>query len=422
MANIISFKIKNFKSYKDEVEFSFRALNSDFRSENYHEVELSNGEVIRLLNSAVIYGANASGKSNIIWALFALTSYVKTSREHDPEQKLRYEPYLLSSETEKAPISLGIEFIAEGLVYLYQITYNAECFIFEKLTCTTNNTVLFERNKDVVSFYAALAEFSGREFLKNHLVLSKLALDANTVIQNVYKELSTIQSFPVGNDIYLSKVNEKNAEQILVNNQSILSQRLKKIVHKADLGIEDVNILKHDFSNVQFPAGVKEEAKRRFIEENTWEIKMKHLKEDGSAREFGIEDESAGTRVLFGVASRILDVLERGCFLAYDEMNIAMHPRLFHLLVKLFHDPKSNPHGAQLLITTHDTGLLQDQLMRADQVWFAEKNSGVSELFSVQDFYDETDGVTICPPYEAWYRSGRFGALPHPKDIESIFS
>ena len=96
MANIISFKAKNFKSYKDEVEFSFRALNSEFRSENYHEVELSNGETIRLLNSAVIYGANASGKSNIIWAMFALISYIRSSRELDPSATIRYEPFLLS--------------------------------------------------------------------------------------------------------------------------------------------------------------------------------------------------------------------------------------------------------------------------------------------------------------------------------------
>jgi AAA15 family ATPase/GTPase len=90
-------------------------------------------------------------------------------------------------------------------------------------------------------------------------------------------------------------------------------------------------------------------------------------------------------------------------------------------MVKLFNNPISNPQNAQLLITTHDTGLLQDNIMRADQVWFAEKQNGVSELFSVQDFYDEVDEVNICPPYETWYRSGRFGAIPHIKDIENIF-
>jgi hypothetical protein len=149
---------------------------------------------------------------------------------------------------------------------------------------------------------------------------------------------------------------------------------------------------------------------------------MFHKTLEGNQQDLSIAAESAGTQVLFGVGARVLDVLERGSFLAYDEINIAMHPRIFQLLVKLFNNPVSNPNNAQLLITTHDTGLLQDNLMRADQVWFAEKKDGVSELFSVQDFYDTDDEVNICPPYEVWYRSGRFGAIPHTKDIESIFT
>lgn len=149
---------------------------------------------------------------------------------------------------------------------------------------------------------------------------------------------------------------------------------------------------------------------------------MFHKTLEGNQQGLNIATESAGTQVLFGVGARVLDVLEQGSFLAYDEMNVAMHPRIFQLLVNLFNNPVSNPNNAQLLITTHDTGLLQDNLMRADQVWFAEKTNGVSELFSVQDFYDEEDKVTICPPYEEWYRSGKFGAIPHTKDIESIFT
>ena len=131
MANIISFKAKNFKSYKDEVEFSFRALNSEFRSENYHEVELSNGETIRLLNSAVIYGANASGKSNIIWAMFALISYIRSSRELDPSATIRYEPFLLSTQTATSPISLSIEFVADKEIYHYNVSYTEEQFVEE---------------------------------------------------------------------------------------------------------------------------------------------------------------------------------------------------------------------------------------------------------------------------------------------------
>lgn len=422
MANIISFKTRNFKSYKDEVEISFRALNSEFRPENYHEVEISNGERIRLLNSAVIYGANASGKSNIIWAMFALFSYIRSSREQDPDTPLRYEPFLFSAETENAPIYMSIEFVADADVYTYTISYTKERFIEESLICLSKqNKLLFTRNNDDVSFFEELSEFNGKSFLKNHLVLSKLGLEANPLIQSVYRALSTSQTFPVGNEISLSQINKKNAEEILKNDESILSKRLIGLIKTSDLGIENIKIIEHDFSNVQFPSDLDENIKQRFINENAREIRMYHKTLDGDQRSLNISAESAGTRVTFGVGARILDVLERGCFLAYDEINIAMHPRIFQLMVKLFNNPISNPQNAQLLITTHDTGLLQDNIIRADQVWFAEKQNGVSELFSVQDFYDEVDEVNICPPYETWYRSGRFGAIPHIKDIENIF-
>lgn len=421
MANIISFKTRNFKSYKDEVEISFRALNSEFRSENYHEVEISTGERIRLLNSAVIYGANASGKSNIIWAMFALFSYIRSSREQDPDASLRYEPFIFSSDTENAPIYMSIEFVADADIYQYTISYTNERFIEENLFCSSKDQTLFTRNNDNVSFYGELSEFNGKSFLKNHLVLSKLGLEANPLIQTVYRALSSSQTIPVGNEISLSKINKKNAEEILKNDDSILSKRLIRLIKTSDFGIENIKIIEHDFSNVQFPSGLDENVKQRFITENATEIRMFHKTLEGNQRSLNINAESAGTRVAFGVGARILDVLERGCFLAYDEMNIAMHPRIFQLLVKLFNNSASNPKNAQLLITTHDTGLLQDNLMRADQVWFAEKQDGISELFSVQDFYDKVDEVSICPPYEAWYRSGRFGAIPHIKDIESIF-
>lgn len=421
MSNIISFKARNFKSYKDEVEISFRALNSEFRSENYHEVEISNGERIRLLNSAVIYGANASGKSNIIWAMFALFSYIRSSREQDPDTPLRYEPFLFSVETENAPIYMSVEFVADAEVYTYTIAYTKERFIEESLFCLSQKKELFIRDYDNVSFFEDLSEFKGKSFLMNHLVLSKLGLEANPLIQSVYRTLSSSQTFPIGNEISLSKINKKNAEEILKNDQSILSKRLICLIQTSDFGIEDIKIIEHDFSNVQFPSGLDENVKQRFIKENATEIRMLHKTLDGNQRSLNIGAESAGTQVAFGVGARILDVLERGSFLAYDEMNIAMHPRIFQLLVKLFNNSASNPKNAQLLITTHDTGLLQDNLMRADQVWFAEKQNGISELFSVQDFYDEEDGINICPPYESWYRSGRFGAIPQIKDIENIF-
>lgn len=127
--------------------------------------------------------------------------------------------------------------------------------------------------------------------------------------------------------------------------------------------------------------------------------------------------ESEGTKALFKIAPYILYALDNGKFLAYDEISTAIHPSLFRFLVNLFHNPKSNPKGAQLVFTTHDASVADHNTMRADQIWFAEKTNGNSELFSAQDFED----VSINVPFEKWYRSGRFGALPKFGSIDYIF-
>lgn len=420
MANIISFKVKNFKSYKGEVEFSFRALDSDFRSENFHEVELANGETIRLLNSAVIYGANASGKSNIIWALTALTSYVRNSRTFDPKRKLSFTPFLFAEETKDNPSEFSLEFILNKRIYNYSFSYCKSVITNEILN--SNEDTLFSRDENGFVTYKKdyFPEFNDGTILQNHLALSELGLNANPLIQSIYGFISDIKAFPIGNDFSLTRANENVAKEIIVDN-SELAKKLKHLIHIADLGIDDISVIKHDESEFQFPESFPEEIKESILKENAWEIKMVHKVSEHTNVSIAIEQESAGTNVLFGVGARVLRVLETGGFLAYDEMNIAMHPRIFQLIVKLFHNSISNPLNAQLIVTTHDTGLLQDCLMRADQVWFAEKsNSGESELFSVQDFFD--DEVTICPPYEDWYRAGRFGAVPHLRDIESIFN
>lgn len=422
MSNIISFKVKNFRSYKDEVEFSFKALPNNFKSDNFHEVELAEGGNIRLLNTAVLYGANASGKSNMIWALSALKSYVRNSRNFDPSRKLTFTPYLFSNETKESPSEFTLNFVLDGIIYTYHFSFCKNVVVRESLM-REDEIYLFNRDDSgkVVFNKEIFPDFKDEFVLCNHLALSELGLKADPLIQSIYIFISDVNAFPIGNDFSLQKANESVAKEIILDD-SKLANRLKKLIHAADLEIDDISVVKHDESEFNFPDSFSEEIKERIVRENSLEIKMIHHVQGQKLESLPIEVESAGTNVLFGVGARVLKVLETGGFLAYDEINIALHPRVFQLIVSLFHNPKSNPHSAQLLITTHDTGLLQNDLMRADQVWFAEKQSGVSELFSVRDFYDDEEEVPICPPFEDWYRAGRFGAVPHViEDIDMIF-
>jgi len=413
MANIISLTVENFRSYKEETTFTFEAIDADACSGNYHDVKLANGETIRLLNSAVIYGANAAGKSTIITALWALVSFVRSSKDMDPTQSLPYEPYLFSSHSKEAPIKLELDFIVNQERYVYSFSYNQTGFVKEVLLNKNMNQSLFERNEDgVVSFNKViLPEFKQTTYLKNHLALSKLSLEANPLVQSIYMELSSIVTLPLLENSSIWGNTQEIASLIFQKPESRFAKMLKDLIVLSDTQIVDVNVSKN---NLRLPESWSDATKKDFIDKYSFEIKMVHNTEEGDTAELSFYSESAGTKTLFTAGARVVNALETGSFLAYDEMNIALHPKLFRRLVELFHNESTNPNHAQLLITTHDATLLEDNLMRADQIWFAVKKEGQSSIYSAIDF----EGVSIDQPFEAWYRTGRMGGRPNIKPFK----
>lgn len=410
MANIISLTVENFRSYKKETTFTFEAVDADACSGNYHDVMLANGETIRVLNSAVIYGANAAGKSTIITALWALVSFVRSSKDMDPTQKIHYEPYLFSSDSKDAPVKLELDFIVNKERYIYSLSYKQTGFINEVLFNKTMNLPLFKRDEDgVVTFSEILLpEFNQTRYLKNHLALSKLSLEANPLIQSIYMELASIMTLPLLESRSIWGNTQEIASLINKEPESRFSKMIKDLMVLSDTQITGVNVSKN---NLQLPESWSDEKKKSFLDRYSYEIKMEHRTEEGDAAELPFDAESAGTKTLFTAGARVIEALEKGSFLAYDEMNIALHPKLFRRLVELFHNETTNPNHAQLLITTHDATLLEDNLMRADQIWFAVKKEGQSSIYSAIDF----EGVSIDQPFEAWYRAGRMGGRPNIK-------
>lgn len=419
MGDIVCFKIKNFKSYKNEYSFSFKAISDNFLPNSFHTVQLKDGRCVQLLNSAVIYGANASGKSNIIWALYALHSFVKKTREFDPEDKLEHESFLFSSDTRHQATEFTLTFIAESKLYEYHIKFTSEKFESEVMRDMTDSQELFSRDEEGrTQFNKNYIDLADTTFLPNHLALSELALNANPLIQSLYKVFSNIQIIPNGASVRARRENDDIANEILKQDDSLISLRLKRLMKVADRCISDVKLKKNEESDFRFPDSIPLKIKQMIVRDNQWDIRVMHKDDQGAEIPLSIYDESLGTQKLFGLGARILDVLDKGGVLAYDEIDIALHPELFKLLIKMFHSPNSNPKGAQILFTTHDTSVLNDNVLRADQVWFAQKDANCeSELFNATDF----EGATIQMPFEAWYRSGRFGALPKFGNVDYIF-
>lgn len=401
-------------------------MNEDFKNENFTIVELENEERIKLLKSAAIFGANASGKSNIIWAFQALSFLVAQSRNFDARTLIPvYTPFMMDETTRNSPTEFTIDFIIQKIRYRYTIHFDY-IIRLEKLD-------IIEKGKEICVFKmdgetnpekrpltfeegykSETLDMSNMQMLPNQLVLSGIGIKPDNGLLEVYKALADIQAEPVGDSINLKTNNENVAANILKNSDSKLFHQLKRLIHVADMGIDDIIMKEHGESEFKFPNSVPDNIKKAVIQENKWEFGMRH----GNVI-LGMMYESTGTKNLFGLGARILNILDKGGILVYDEMNIAIHPALFHLLVSLFHSPISNPHHAQLLFTTHDASIAGDSMLRADQIWFAEKEKdGASQLYSAQDFED----ISINLPFENWYRSGRFGALPQFGNINYIFN
>lgn len=424
---IIEFKFKNYKSYKEETILSFEALENDFRSENYFTVTLESGEEVRLVKSAAILGANASGKSNVIWALYTLVFFVINSRNFDNRTQLPgYLPFAFNGGVGK-PVEMSIDFIVNYRRYRYVIAFDL-VFRFEGLY------EIVQGEQIPVYVITEDQENKGRAFghgpawrsttldlssnvSSNQLFLSICGVTPQNGLQEVYGVLADIMAIPIGETINLKAINDSVSDNILKSDKSDIFGQLKRLIHIADIGVHDIHMQEHTEEEFKFPDFVPESQRKQFVQAHKWEVKMIH-KSNGKDFPLDMELESTGTKYLFGMGARVLDVLTRGGLLACDEMNIATHPELFKLLVALFNNTRSNPKNAQLLFTTHDASVIADGAFRADQVWFAEKNgNGESELFSAQDF----EGVGISIPFDAWYKSGRFGALPKFGHIDYIF-
>lgn len=429
---IIDFTIKNFRSYRDETTFTYEALDADFNNQNVCVVELEDGEKIRLLKSAAIFGANASGKSNVIWALHALLFLVRGSRTFSIDDGVVcYLPFFFEKRSLQLPVEFTIQFIVNKRRYQYQLMFDGDAVLKECLDVMKQNewVNVFQRvgkasdkihTITIGTAWEAVQQLN-TSVLANQLFLSIAGTMPDNQLLDIYTFLSKIEAEPVADSIDLKQKNEAIAGVLLKENKKLFEQ-LRRLIHIADLGISNVNIVEHKEEEFRFPDNISEESRRDFIQNNKWEFALIHpVYDEGgivSNHRMPIRLESTGTKNLFGVGARVLDVLNRGGVLAYDEMNIALHPALFHLLVELFHNPHSNPHNAQLLFTTLDSSIAGQSILRADQIWFAEKSKeGVSQLYSAQDFED----IGINVPFDSWYRSGRFGALPKFGNVDYIF-
>jgi AAA15 family ATPase/GTPase len=239
--------------------------------------------------------------------------------------------------------------------------------------------------------------------LKNNLYLSKAANTEGSpeILKNIYRYFKNKLAF-IHPDISI----EANALLKDVKQRKALTALLAC----ADTGITGIELKERDIDTdtLHLPDNLSESMKGHIIESNKYQPVFFH--NGKNEYEFELREESHGTRRLFELAPLFLIGLRRGDIIIIDEMDSSLHPHISELIIKLFHDPEVNKSNAQLIFTSHDITLMNQEFVRRDQVVLTEKNSdGITEIFSL----DEIDGVRKDSPYSKWYLDGRMGAIPH---------
>ena len=419
---LIEFSVSNFRSIKEEQTLSMIADSSTRKNDNtFVPIE---GNKLRLLNSAAIYGANASGKSNILKALDRLISYIQTLNIDVDDNIPYYEPFELDQLWLRQPSIFKLSFIIEGIMYEYQIAFDSREVHHEQLYFYPHKRQanLFVRTKNEVKrgdYFQNKRLFSTKALTK-YPYLSKVAREEHEQMQKIYEYLKTYIFF-APNDTDMSGSLVHHVNQLLQEDQK-LKIKLDKLIKIADTQIEEIRLEEKNVK-FEFPDEVPEGMNNFIISDNKYEVFALHKNfRDGASEGVTIfnflQKESIGTIRLYGLGAVMLVILERGSILLIDEIDNSLHPKLCKFLIKLFHHPLTNPRNAQLIFASHETTLLDRELFRKDQIWFTEKNKyGETQLFSAQDF----DKVKGDEPFDLWYMQGKFGGQPNIKEVEFIF-
>ena len=414
---LIEFSVTNFRSIQKTQTLSMSASTaSELRGNNCfttHEQGMP-----CLLRSAAIYGPNASGKSNLINAIAFMEKFIITSSKESQEgEPVKVKPFLFNTVSRTQPSEFEVIFIQEGIRYQYGFAVNSNRVMHEWLFAYPEGRAQrwFEREFDPITKRDNW--YFGSKFKGQKAILQE-ATRINALFLSTAVQLNNEQLKPVYNWFYqkLRPVGLDGLHPAFSTNLCKTEEGKKRILgflNSADLSIADISVEMKKFDSKKlstlFPGILQEELYKDLDGKEFPEIKFLHTVE-GSTEMVTLdsEDESEGTRRLFSFAGPWLDVLDNGYILFVDELNNSMHPLMVRFLIGLINNQEINKNNAQLIFSTHDTSVLDNELFRRDQIWFVEKDSKNStRLYPLSDFTPRK-GEAL----EKGYLKGRYGALP----------
>ena len=398
---LIRFSFKNFKSFKDKNCLDMEA--TSLKEHEYNVAKVDNGEYLKV---SAIYGANASGKTNVLQAFDYMKKRILVSddsKKNSPIDEENIYSFMINND----PIALEVEILAKNnKIYKYG---------FEVLKDKIISEWLFE--KRVNKFYSIFERKNNNVSMKPNKISELVNIDERTLFLNIYSKIdrnnedfSNVYDWFV-NSTYLDLGNP-NFERFINNRVSlkILSdenykKELLKFIGTFDSGIEGIKTTPDSIEAVKSNNGIID-------------IEVIHRGENGELKALPFYLESNGTRKMFHLFDFFMDALKNGMVLFVDELDAKLHPLLTRYIINLFHNSDTNKGNGQLIYSTHDTVNLNKDTFRRDEIWFAEKDKdGISEIYALSDYILEDDKnagkkVRNDATYNKDYLTGRYGAIP----------
>ena len=400
---ILEFCVGNYLSIKDELKISFVATSLKESLPETNDLVSILGAGVSLVRSAVIYGANASGKTNVLKAIAFYKHFIMDSfKNSQAGEAIDVENFRLNATTVKTPTTMEATFTDGAFIYRYGFKVDSKAVRAEWLYRRINKkrakeVEVFYREEDTTTVHPKsplIQDLVNKKMVRgNALLLSTAAQFNEPTAVNVLHWLGDTQV------LFCSEDEKLWTQAIRHLDDENIRDRITRFARYADLGIE--SIAKIDNRIV---------SNHRQYDDEGREVNNVAFSFNGN--------ESEGTIKYFSLSYPIIDALDNGKRLAVDELDSKLHPLLVRKIITLFNSSETNPKGAQLLFTTHDTFLLGAGLFRRDQVWFTQKDSfGATEAYSLAEYK-----VRGNSPFEKEYLQGRFGATPIIGDLEAIFN
>ena len=412
---LVQFTVENFLSIRDKVYLSLGPSKDSEHPENL----ITKGDY-KAVNSVAIYGANASGKSSLFKAITVALIMIRNSNNVQVTDKLPMTPFKFDFESRNKPTSFEFTFIAkDGRKYIYGFSATTEKVVEEYLYCynTSKPTLLFDLNEnEKPKFNRAYKVKLEAAYQMN--TANKLFL-ATATTWNVECTKSPFEWLAESIDTFtdVMELGGVAFEKYRTDENRKYIEFTKNLLKQADINISSIEVdAKEVMGGPALPFQIVVQGKiippnegKHYDVEITTGYTV--VDENGEKTEFSLtlQEESIGTQLLFFYGPLLKDAFEKGKTIVLDEIDKSMHPSLVKFIMNLFRDPDVNKNGAQLIVTTHETGILSLDMFRRDQIYFTEKDSksGVTDLYSLDEF-----SVRKTENIEKGYLMGRYGAIP----------